>query len=70
MRQNNFLNIRCFVSEPLFYLKLKTLAVFLQRRGITNWVYKAYIKLDSGQPYGHPCYGQLTAVKKVFADQS
>ena len=33
---------------------------------------KAYticVDLDSGHPHGHPCYGQLTAVKKVSADQ-
>ena len=30
---------------------------------------QSIFKLDSGHPYGHPCYGQLTAVKRVSADQ-
>ena len=45
---------------------LSTLVTWLQE------VPKAYticVDLDSGHPHGHPCYGQLTAVKKVSADQ-
>ena len=30
---------------------------------------QSVFKVDSGHPYGHPCYGQLTAVNRVSTDQ-